>query len=56
MLYIYLSKCVQLYSYLSAFTGLRVAAFQHCQLTVSRATARTTTPAKTKIHQLKLVL
>lgn len=44
------------YSYLSASTGFLVAAFQLCQLTVSRAIPNASKPAKANIHQLKLVL
>ena len=44
------------YSYLKASTGFLVAALQLCQLTVNIATPRAKTPAKTKIHQLNVVL
>ena len=44
------------YSYLSASTGLRVAARQLCQLTVSSAIVNATKPAKANIHQLSGVL
>ena len=47
---------VQDYSYLSASTGFLVAAFQLCQLTVSRAIPNASKPAKAKIHQLSGVL
>ena len=44
------------YSYLSASTGFLVAAFQLCQLTVSRAMPSVVNPDSAKIHQLRLVL
>ena len=44
------------YSYLSASTGFLVAALQLCQLTVSNAIPKANTPARAKIHQLKVVL
>src|ERR1035437_1858792 len=45
-----------IYSYRIASTGLLVAAFQLCQLTVSSAMTRATNPAKANIHQLSSVL
>ena len=44
------------HSYRNASTGLRLAARQLCQLTVSNATIRAVTPARAKIHQLRAVL
>jgi hypothetical protein len=44
------------YSYLNASTGFFVAAFQLCQLTVSKAIPSASKPDRAKIHQLRWVL
>ena len=43
------------YSYLSASTGFLLAALYDCQLTVSNAIIKATTPANANTHQLMLI-
>jgi hypothetical protein len=46
----YLVFYFNFYSYLNASTGFLVAAFQLCQLTVSKAIPKASIPARAKIH------